>query len=42
MPRLFRVLLVLLEPAVLWDSLEWLVCLVPEEIAVPLVLLALW
>lgn len=40
--HLFRVLLVLLDSVVLWDSREWLVCLVPEEIAVPLVVLVLW
>lgn len=39
---LFRVLLVLLELVVLWDSRERLVCLVPEEIVVPPVQSVLW
>lgn len=37
-----RVFLVLLEPLVLLDFRDSLVCLVLEEIVVPLVVLALW
>lgn len=38
----FRVFLVLLDPLVLLDFRDSLVCLVLEEIVVPLVVLALW
>lgn len=38
----FRVLLVLLEPVVLLDFRDSLVCLVLEEIVVHLVVLVLW
>lgn len=36
------VLLVLLEPVVLWDCRDSWVCLEPEEIVVPPVVLELW
>lgn len=39
---MFRVLLVLLEPVVLLDFRDSLVCLVLEEIVVHLVVLVLW